>query len=354
MKLDNKNTQISEYGNRILYKLYDYLRDCLQKGYEPSTESMISQIEEFYIRNENVQYLYTPEGDIPISIESQKENSRKTREFYTLAVATYEKLEEDLKSFLYNQEFKEEYRDVNYSDDEKKEFLINSMTIVRRELEVVKDIFPEMYTKCLEYVEHFENNINAIDPHQNKYSQFESLRDILSKCNLNFVLTPKNGYRFYPIIVDIFLDYVHILDVLNTFEKDKERTQKRFKEFREKISMGNNDISSILMNDLGINQSDLPRIAKVIESLEFYKNYSSDKPKLEFDTSKLSEKDRNIIHDFLALYIKKYSKGIYENIDPVFVCLITFAKKERSNTIHKYILNYYLELFGDNEHINTL
>ncbi len=246
MKLTAKKDFKSSYLGPLLRKIYPRIKE-IQKRYKHESEDVILMmikndliffIEDFLIRNNNIEYIYTKNFNIPVSSKEDKYKSWSNREYFKLAIDIRDNLEEHIKKFIEINSSKEKYKDTNYTDEEKSTFMLNSVYIVSEEAQKIQDKFPDLYSEVMVYIERFKQQVCAIDTNQNKRSQFLSYKEVLLKSKLNYVIKGKYGLIFYPVITDILLDYLSIMVSLLIIECDLKKTNRRYNEYREKLSLG--------------------------------------------------------------------------------------------------------------------
>ncbi len=199
-------------------------------------------IEEFFIRHSNIEYTYTTNHELPHSNPKKKDSDYKRMKYYNLACEYYQVLTGDIDIFFDIHYNNDKYYSTDNNPNTKKNIFLHSKDIVRKEIEYIKELHPKLYEEIIEYLRVFEGEIIDIDSRQRKYSGLLSYIKVLDDSATSFTIESKYGKIFYPIIVDIFLDYAHIMDMLNSYDNVLRNKRKRYKGFRNKLLNGEDEI----------------------------------------------------------------------------------------------------------------
>ena len=200
----------------------------------------IYNIEKFFIDYYNTEYIYTKNSELPVSDKKQKDLDYTNMKYYIDACEWYQKLESEINLFLQINIEKDKYSCIDCTLDEHRDIFLHSIEIVKKEIESIKIIHPKLYKEVEECLISLELEINTKDPIQNKYSGLLSYIQVLEKSKTNFFLESKYRKKFYPIIVDIFLDYVNIMDIIYAYNDIIKNKVKRYTDFRNDLM--NSDI----------------------------------------------------------------------------------------------------------------
>ena len=147
----NNNAEIEKnikFENKLLEKLFQnikrrnyYLDIAKDRRKDFMRDDLIFKIEDFFLRNNSLQYLYTENHEIPLLNVEKKHESWRTMEYYELSQIVYDLLEGRIEIFMDTNVNKDQYIDDNYAEsaEDKIEFFLHSSEIVRKEIDSVKN-----------------------------------------------------------------------------------------------------------------------------------------------------------------------------------------------------------------------
>jgi len=314
MKIKSMSDFGMSYERPLLRKLFNQIKK--RNYYADETEDFRAHlmkgdltyiIEDFFLRNNNIQYTYTENHEMPLLDEDKMQEERDSLKYYDLSQSVYGNLQPEIEIFIDVNMSKELYLDTDYDDSKKTNIFLHSAEIVRKEIEVIKDKQPDLYSEIETYLDDFEIEISSIDFHQNKKSGLLSYITVLTDSNTNFILESKYREKFYPIIVDILLDYAHIMDILNSHDADLKNKKKRYCKFREVLVSGDDPIHPLFYYLLKFSKE---------ERVDNVKRYLLNFYLEEFD------QDGNINTLFRKLFLKKlkerndYTPADMKNYEP--------------------------------------
>ena len=245
LPIDIKESLLKKIFQHIIARNYYIDENTELKVYMLQEESR-HIIEEFFIRHANLEYVYTKNHELPVSDPNNKLADYNSMKYFDLAGQFYQTLATEINLFFKINKEKEKYYSEPKDIDKNRNIFLHSIEIVRKEIESIKEIYPDLYKEIKIYIENFEIQINSKDFRQNKYSGLLSYIDVLKESNTNFILKSKYGKSFYPLIVDSFLDYSHIMATLNTCDDFLKNKRKRYKNFRNKLVNSRDEIDPIL------------------------------------------------------------------------------------------------------------
>lgn len=218
-----KNNPIESLLRRLFFviKVNNYHNDIRHLS-----DYLIPEIKKFIFKYNHMEYLFIGDQEKSI-VDMQLEEKLISSERYSeMSSELFSLIEYRLIDFCKVNKNKDLYRDDDYSLEEKKEFILNSLRIVQRQICNLpdKDIYEEIYDNTLKIEGHLDDD-----------SELEAYEKILEKSGLNFVCESRNHEMFYPVIVDMFLDYAVINDIIYTNKWDIKTRTKRYPKFKEKI-----------------------------------------------------------------------------------------------------------------------
>lgn len=257
--------KVNNYGESLPEKP-NYFKECI-----------IREIEYCYIFYYHIEYLLTENYIIPSSDERFKTDLIDSKRYYSRASKIYESIKRDLFEFCDINKNKDKYRRVSYSNKYKRNLILNSLNIVQEALGETRNynLYNAIYAKINEKIEKIKKAIV-------KESVLSEYIEYIENSRIDFVYNSKDGELYYPVIVDMYLDYTNIEGNVYINKKEIKRRTKRYTEYMDKLKNNGHEID------------------------EFY------------------------------YYFMK------------------FCKKERPENIKKYVLQFYLDNFNNNENINTL
>jgi len=249
MTLDNYQKLPINIKEPLLRKIFKHIRernyyideDAEFKEYMLQEESR-HIIEEFFIRHANLEYAYTENHELPVSDPNKKLADYNSMKYFDLAGQFYKTLATEINLFLDIAKDNEKYYSDPKDIDKSRNIFLHSIEMVRKEIESIKEIDNKLYKEIEIYLENFEIQVMSKDFRQNKYSGLLSYIEVLKVGNINFIVKSKYGKYFYPIIVDIFLDYAHIMSTLNSCDHFLKNKKKRYKDFRNKLVNSRDEI----------------------------------------------------------------------------------------------------------------
>lgn len=254
MNINNMHDLVMDYKKPLLKKLFRHIK---QSNYYLDHQTdvdirmqldLIDVIENYFLKNDNLEYIYTVNSAIPLLETKKIKNKKNNLEYYQRSHKVYFELQPELQKFIYLNSNKKLHQDTAYDHNQKMDFFLHSADLVLDEIQILKDLQPSLYEEIEEYLIDFKIAIESEDAHQIKKSGLHGYIDVLKKSDTNYVLESKNQKLFYPIIVDILLDYAYIMDLLNTYEKDLKNIKKRYHEFRKQLASEEHTINPLFFH----------------------------------------------------------------------------------------------------------
>jgi len=218
---------------RELFKVIKKNNYCEEK-LEDFKASIIREIEYFYIRYLDVNHVFIEDCLRPVLDSEIKDYRIKSEEYYDISCRVYDGIQHKLLDFCNIQKNKDSYRDSSYSDKAKRELIINSLEIVESEIWKPKNL--DLYQDISKKIEKIKNEIKQEDG-------LLAYTNLLKDSKTNFVVEGRNRKYFYPIIVDMYLDYAAIKDNILINEKEIKKRTKRYTDYVEKVKQGEHVIS---------------------------------------------------------------------------------------------------------------
>ncbi|PHS36896.1 MAG: hypothetical protein COB07_11765 [Sulfurovum sp.] len=229
----------------IRWHLFSYMRE---KKYIYGKADLCKEIQRFLIKYYNLETRVSENSSISLLDNKLEDEYLDTSKYKKEACGVYQNLQIELNFFRDRNMNREKYKDNLdiYTDNDRKKYFLNSLYIVRSEIEKIEEIFPDLYDEMDIHLKRTEDQIKSIDRHQDKESQYLNYIQVLRESKTNYIIQRYDGIKFYPIIVDMYLDYVAIMDNLKVYENDLKKKTKNYKKFRKDIlDKNNNSISSL-------------------------------------------------------------------------------------------------------------
>ncbi len=173
---------------------------------------MIREIEYFIINDQSQRYILCDSFDMPGVDYRAKKDAEEEDRYTKISRDIFEDLKKDIAKFVHINKNKNLYLDDKCSLEKKEEFLQNSVTILREEIS--KFNLDAELEKYFDYMlKNLKNLIEAVDAVYDRKSHFNTYTSLLEKSRGNFIDIDKKGNHFYPLIVDMILDYARILHI---------------------------------------------------------------------------------------------------------------------------------------------
>ena len=162
----------------IRWHIFHYIKE---KKYIYKKLDVCKEIEIFLIKYYNLETRVSENNSISLLDQEVKFMCLATGKYKSEASKVYDFLEKELNHFRDINLNREEYRDNfdKYTDNDRKQFFLNSLRIIKCEIEKIKDILPDLFNEINEHMIRCEEQINSFDIHQNKQSQFLSYMQAL-------------------------------------------------------------------------------------------------------------------------------------------------------------------------------
>ena len=219
-----------------------------EKKYIYEKLDLCKEIERFLIKYYNLKTIVLKNSSISLLENKLKDEYLDTSKYKKEACEVYQNLQIELNLFRDVNMNREKYKDNLdiYTDNDRKKYFLNSLYIVRSEIEKIEEILPNLYDEMDIHLKRTEDQIKSIDHYQDKESQYLNYIQVLRESKTNYIIERYDGIKFYPIIVDMYLDYVAIIDTLKVYENDLKKKTKNYKKFRKDIlDKDDNSISSL-------------------------------------------------------------------------------------------------------------
>ena len=216
----------------------NYYGESLHENSEDFKQSIIREIEYFYIRFYHMEYVSIDNNLESVLDISLKYNLINSKSYYDAACSTYESIKYNLFEFCDKNKNKDKYRSLLYKDKHmgflyqdkhKRDFIINALEIVQDELGETRkyDLYNDIYNKAEKIKKSIENE-----------SILKEYIIMIEKGRVDFLCESKDGKLFYPVMVDMYLDYVAIEDNIYINSKEIARRMKRYTEYIDNVKKG--------------------------------------------------------------------------------------------------------------------
>jgi len=200
---------------------------------------LITAIEDMLITLEDTEYYLLGDNEYE-AIDIGFANSALENFIHTSqAVSLYEDIQPELAKFDKIRKNREKYFSETNADIKIiREYLVNSIEIVRDYMSGYQ-LHNHLKEELEELLFIFEESITNPDPNIEKFSDLLAYIKYMKEANVNFI-DKKNGDTFYPIIVDFFIDYMRISEIINQENSDFKKYTNDYNLFRERINRREN------------------------------------------------------------------------------------------------------------------
>ncbi len=283
---------------RNLFKVIKNNNYCEKKSVE-FQEAIIRAIEYFIIRYYDMEYASDENGLRPVVDTELRDYRINSKEYKYVSSQIYDSIKRKLLEFCDIQKNKDKYRDSSYSDKAKRALILNSLEIVGSEVWKIKDM-------------PFYKKIEKIKQKIKKEKVLLVYIKLLKDSKTNFVAEGHNRKYFYPIIVDMYLDYAAIMENLLVNEREIKKRKKRYPDYIEKVKKGEHVINDIYYYLMKFSKEErVENIKKFV--LQFYldsfdnnRNINTLFKKLYLDPDEFDNKK-----SFDPANMKKYKKKVH-------------------------------------------